>query len=232
MGSTNSDITNYKGWSLCKLIFRISKQHTHTHTLVQQVERRILEKSCLREKQHNAQGCYHGDTLFVEDIKCGCLHCLWAGTTPGNTGHVLTCTKHTHFNRATHSLSPTHTHSKTSLHSQKHTTNFIRRHTDSDAHTENERRVHTLCVQHLGDVKISLCHFESVVQIGHWVVLLTQNEHPSLPWMSIYYLIWMDSMQIVSSEVVYHPGIFFILFLTYCDLGRTIFVTYHLEWIV
>ncbi len=146
--------------------------HKHTHTNIALKTHsgaagstEILEKSCLREKQHNAQGCYHGDTLFVEDIKCGRLHCLCvrAGTTPGNTGHVLTCTKHTLIEQLIHSLS----HSQTS-HSQKHTANFIHR------HTGNERTVHTLCIQHLGDVEVSLCHFKSVVQIGHWVVLLTQ----------------------------------------------------------
>lgn len=152
--------------------YKTIHKHTHTNRALKTHSgaagsTEILEKSCLREKQHNAQGCYHGDTLFVEDIKCGRLHCLCvrAGTTPGNTGHVLTCTKHTLIEQLIHSLS----HSQTS-HSQKHTANFIHR------HTGNERTVHTLCIQHLGDVEVSLCHFKSIVQIGHWVVLLTHNE--------------------------------------------------------
>lgn len=145
--------------------------HKHTHkystkknTPAQQVQQRSWRNNAWG-RNNNAQGCYHGDTLFVEDIKCGRLHCLCvrAGTTPGNTGHVSTCTKHTLIEQLIHSLS----HSQTS-HSQKHTANFIHR------HTGNERTVHTLCIQHLGDVEVSLCHFKSVVQIGHWVVLLTQ----------------------------------------------------------
>jgi len=51
--------------------------HTHTHTHTNTALKthsgtagstEILEKSCLREKQHNAQGCNHGDT--VEDSLC------------------------------------------------------------------------------------------------------------------------------------------------------------------
>lgn len=56
--------------------------HSHTHintalkkdTPIHAGSTEILEKSCLREKQH-----YHGDTLFVEDIKCVSLHCLCVG---------------------------------------------------------------------------------------------------------------------------------------------------------
>lgn len=42
-------------------------------------------------------------TLFVEDIRCEYMQCLRPGTTPKNTGHVLTGTKHTH--TFTHHLS-------------------------------------------------------------------------------------------------------------------------------
>lgn len=113
-------------------------------------------------------------TLFVEDIKCGCLHCLCVGEheqlleIQGMCWHAQNT--HTLIEQLIHSLS----HSHTSSHSQKHTATFIHR------HTENERTVHTLSIQHLGDVEVSLCHFKSIVQIGHWVVLLTQWNNRSL----------------------------------------------------
>ncbi len=89
--------------------------HTHTNTALKTHSgtagsTEILEKSCLREKQHNAQGCNHGDT--VEDIKCECLHCLCVGEheqlleIQGMCWHA----QNTHFNRATHSLALPLTH--------------------------------------------------------------------------------------------------------------------------
>lgn len=95
--------------------------HKHTHTNIALKTHsgaagstEILEKSCLREKQHNAQGCYHGDTLFVEDIKCGCLHCLCVREQKqlleiqGMCWHAQNT--HTLIEQLIHSLSHSHTH--------------------------------------------------------------------------------------------------------------------------